>query len=108
MKTTNGMSRRDPAPCPVPRAYIRDLCQAAALPGAQNAGQREAARMLRTSDRTVRYWCSDTTPKACPWSAAELLRRLIIDRHSGDTSGLPDPKDYPQDPELIQIDRESL
>lgn len=85
----------DPCPYPVPRAYIRDLC-AALDPHSQ--GQREAARLLKTSDRTVRYWCSETDPKVCPWAAAELLRRLLIERNHGDLRALPDPADYPPDP----------
>lgn len=86
------MAVTDPCPYPVPRAYIRALC-AAADPDSQ--GQREAARLLKTSDRTVRYWCSDTEPKVCPWSAAELLRRILIERDG--TIILPDPADYGPD-----------
>jgi len=92
----------DPAPYPVPRAYIRDLCACLAnveIDGSK--GQREAARLLKTGERTVRYWCSDESPKVCPWASAELLRRLIIERRDGEDRGLPDPKDYPPDPELV-------
>ncbi len=91
--------RRDPCPYPVPRAYIRALCRSAVGPDAPptSMGQREAARMLKTSERGVRYWCSDTEPKVCPWASAELLRRLIIEKHGPHV--VPDPADYPPDVE---------
>jgi hypothetical protein len=76
------------APYPVPSAYFRDLCQCVAdpdIPGSR--GQREAARMLKVGERIVRYWCSD---RECPWSAAELLRRMIIERGMS----VPDPTNY--------------
>jgi len=90
--------KRDPAPYPVPLQYIRDLCEAATDPDAANSkGQRAAARMLKMSERTVRYWCSLEDNKVCPWAAAELLRRLLIEQHGGRTEGLPDPAHYPPD-----------
>jgi hypothetical protein len=91
------MPHLDPSPYPVPRAYFRDLCLCLADPAIPNSqGQREAARLLKAGERTVRHWCSDEDPRECPWAAAELLRRLIIERHGTDAN-LPNPKHYPPD-----------
>lgn len=57
-----------PAPDPVPPAYVRDLCE-------RIGGQREAARALHVDERTVRRWVAGD--RACPWAAAELLRRMV-------------------------------
>jgi hypothetical protein len=83
------------APFPVPRDYFRALCRCVADPEVPHSkGQREAARLLKVSDRAVRYWCGEGDTRETPWSAAELLRRLIIDRDGGDHN-LPNPDDYP-------------
>jgi hypothetical protein len=99
------MATSDPCPYPVPRAYIRALCEAVATgesgPGGSR-GQREAARMLKTGDRTVRYWCSELDPKVCPWASAELLRRMLIERDGTDRK-LPDPRDFPPDPDARDL-----
>jgi len=64
-------------PDPVPADYVRNLCD-------QVGGQTVAAKMLHVSPRTVRHWVMGD--RACPWSAAELLRTLA----AGATKGAPD------------------
>lgn len=60
------------APDPVTVDWLRDLLERHAIT------QREAARMLRVSDVTARRWATGT--REMPWSAAELLRRLLAER----------------------------
>lgn len=79
------------APYPVPAEYFRALCMCVADPAIHTSqGQREAARMLKVGERTVRYWCGGAEGRECPWSAAELLRRMIIERGMS----VPDPAEF--------------
>lgn len=61
------MKRQSDAPHPVTITYLLALCE-------QVGGQRAAARLIRVSDRTLRRWIAGDF--ACPWCAAELLRRM--------------------------------
>lgn len=59
------------APNPPESDYWRTLCAVA-------GSQREAARLLKTDERTMRRWCNGE--RRGPWAAAELLRRMAADR----------------------------
>lgn len=65
------------APDPVPAGYLRGLIVAAGI------SQQEAARRLHVDPATLRRWLSPPTRashRACPWAAAELLRRIVADQ----------------------------
>ena len=57
------------APDPVTPAYLRSLIEGAGI------SQGQAAQMLRVDPRTLRRWLAGD--RACPWMAAELLRRMV-------------------------------
>jgi DNA-binding transcriptional regulator YiaG len=66
-----------PTPDPVPAGYLRGLIAAAGI------SQQEAARRLHVDPATLRRWLSPPTRashRACPWAAAELLRRIVADQ----------------------------
>jgi hypothetical protein len=53
------------------------------LIAAAGISQREAARRLHVDPATLRRWLSPPTRashRACPWAAAELLRRIVEDQ----------------------------
>jgi transcriptional regulator with XRE-family HTH domain len=57
------------APDPTPPDWLRALIEGAGIT------QREAARRLHVEERSIRRWLAGD--RAIPWSAAELLRRLL-------------------------------
>jgi transcriptional regulator with XRE-family HTH domain len=56
-------------PNPITVEWLRSLLER------HQITQREAARLLRVDDVTVRRWCTGT--RQMPWAAGELLRRLL-------------------------------
>ena len=71
------------SPDPVTPAYLRSLIEGAGI------SQGQAARMLRVDPRTLRRWLAGD--RACPWMAAELLRRMIT--NPGSTTRLKGAND---------------
>lgn len=69
-------------PCSTNEDDIADLLRALTTPP-HGVNQREAARMLRIDDTTIRKWLAPakaSTHRDPPWAAVELLRRLVIER----------------------------
>ena len=58
-----------PAPDPITVPWLRSLLER------HQITQREAARLLRVDDVTVRRWATGT--RRMPWAAGELLRRVL-------------------------------
>jgi hypothetical protein len=71
-------------PDPVPPQYLRGLIASAGIT------QGNAAKLLHVDPTTLRKWLAPPTAashRACPWAAAELLRRIAEDLR-GLTSGI--------------------
>lgn len=66
--------RRDQTPDPVPIEWLRNLLNE------HHITQLTAAELLHVDARTVRKWCC--SERRIPWMAAELLRRLLMERFS--------------------------
>ena len=64
-----------PTPDPVPPAWLHELIEIGGIT------QGEAARRLHVDPTTLRKWVAPITSAShrnCPWAAAELLRRMLI------------------------------
>ena len=63
-----------PTPDPVPAAWLQALVEAGGIT------QGEAARLVHVLPQSLRRWVMDGGPgaRACPWAAAELLRRMLM------------------------------
>ena len=74
------------APDPVTSEYLRGLIASAGIT------QGSAARLLHVDPTTLRKWLSPPTAashRACPWAAAELLRRITEDLRGLTRGGEP-------------------
>lgn len=58
--------------------YIRKLLEKAGI------SQREAARRLNVSDRTMRHWCAGTAP--IPYSAQFALESMAHRRNTNEST----------------------